>query len=392
MEGMYYAIKCVKIDDTRFDVLLREIKTLSTLQHDNIVRYFTSWKDYFAEELPLKWMTRTGSVAHHQDRTSTTHSSRWSANRSDNGNCSHGGSASNKCIGLSAETEPDNLSSSPENTSRIKIGARGRRISRLEPEEVHPKTPTTTALPNDKELSWCDASKRFHGSFRSPDDVIGNAESCEMNGPRNGFPPTSSADDEEEEVSKNEVPTQESAPQIPYLIIQMELCASKSLRHVIDEENLYSTPDRAWSLFRELTHGLAYIHSKKIIHRDLKPANIMLDADDHVKIVDFGLATRTAEDKVVNARQLEADVFQKCSEMSTDHPPGADAQTSNVTTPSDRPSDLGSTIPGYSMTRYVGTYFYISPEVLNKSGKHIIYDEVRSRLLIFNFYSVIVPA
>lgn len=90
----------------------------------------------------------------------------------------------------------------------------------------------------------------------------------------------------------------------------MELCASKSLRHVIDEENLYSTPDRAWSLFRELTHGLAYIHSKKIIHRDLKPANIMLDADDHVKIVDFGLATRTAEDKVVNARQLEADVFQ----------------------------------------------------------------------------------
>lgn len=52
-------------------------------------------------------------------------------------------------------------------------------------------------------------------SFRSPDDVIGNAESCEMNGPRNGFPPTSSADDEEEEVSKNEVPTQESAPQIP---------------------------------------------------------------------------------------------------------------------------------------------------------------------------------
>lgn len=39
MEDMYYAIKCVKIDDTRFDVLLREIKTLSTLQHDNIVRY-----------------------------------------------------------------------------------------------------------------------------------------------------------------------------------------------------------------------------------------------------------------------------------------------------------------------------------------------------------------
>ncbi|VEL28250.1 unnamed protein product [Protopolystoma xenopodis] len=71
----------------------------------------------------------------------------------------------------------------------------------------------------------------------------------------------------------------------------MELCSSKTLRQVIDTEHLYTNTDRAWSLFRELTDGLAYIHAKGVIHRDLKPANIMIDEEDHVKIVDFGLAT-----------------------------------------------------------------------------------------------------
>lgn len=89
----------------------------------------------------------------------------------------------------------------------------------------------------------------------------------------------------------------------------MELCPSKSLRYVIDFENLSCSPDRAWSLFRELTDGLAYIHSKGVIHRDLKPANIMLDSNDHVKIVDFGLATRTVQEKLMNARQAVAAEF-----------------------------------------------------------------------------------
>ncbi|KAA3672438.1 eukaryotic translation initiation factor 2-alpha kinase 4 [Paragonimus westermani] len=97
-----------------------------------------------------------------------------------------------------------------------------------------------------------------------------------------------------------------SGGHIRYIIIQMELCATKTLRHVIDNESLSTNPDRAWGLFRELTDGLAYIHSKNVIHRDLKPANIMLDANDHVKIVDFGLATRTVEDHVVSARRQAA--------------------------------------------------------------------------------------
>ncbi|RKP00461.1 hypothetical protein CXG81DRAFT_13208, partial [Caulochytrium protostelioides] len=48
--------------------------------------------------------------------------------------------------------------------------------------------------------------------------------------------------------------------------------------------------DRARLIFRELLAGVAYCHARKIVHRDLKPENIMLDAHDHVKIIDFGFA------------------------------------------------------------------------------------------------------
>jgi serine/threonine-protein kinase len=48
--------------------------------------------------------------------------------------------------------------------------------------------------------------------------------------------------------------------------------------------------DRAVRIATQILEALDYIHSHGVTHRDLKPENIMIDEQDRIKLIDFGIA------------------------------------------------------------------------------------------------------
>jgi translation initiation factor 2-alpha kinase 4 len=129
--------------------------------------------------------------------------------------------------------------------------------------------------------------------------------------------------------------------EVPYLLIQMELCDKRTLRTAIDD-NLYKDETKLSKYLTEICEGLAHIHRHNIVHRDIKPENIFLTADDVIKIGDFGLSKQIA---LVTPEQ----------ENSLNHVPGYELAFG-------------------SLTGAVGSPFYTAPELYKKNTFNIKAD------------------
>ncbi len=72
-----------------------------------------------------------------------------------------------------------------------------------------------------------------------------------------------------------------------YLV--MEYVQGKTLKEVIQERGRLSAPLACQIAIRILS-ALEHAHRNGIVHRDIKPQNILVHADGHIKVADFGIA------------------------------------------------------------------------------------------------------
>jgi len=69
----------------------------------------------------------------------------------------------------------------------------------------------------------------------------------------------------------------------------MEWVDGRLLRQILTEAKKLP-PERAIRITLGICEALQYIHSHGVVHRDLKPENIMVDPEDRIKLIDFGIA------------------------------------------------------------------------------------------------------
>jgi len=58
--------------------------------------------------------------------------------------------------------------------------------------------------------------------------------------------------------------------------------------------------NEAKKLFIQIIEGIEYLHKYNIAHRDIKPENLLLDVENNIKIVDFGLSNRYARGELLH--------------------------------------------------------------------------------------------
>ena len=81
------------------------------------------------------------------------------------------------------------------------------------------------------------------------------------------------------------------------LYIVTEWFEGQTLRQILVQEKRLLT-ERAIRIALQVCDALGYIHNHGIVHRNLKPENILVDAQDHIKLINFDIALKEGASRI----------------------------------------------------------------------------------------------
>jgi len=205
-----------------------------------------------------------------------------------------------------------------------------------------------------------------------------------------------------------------------YICFVMEYMHGGDLGSYLEKMTYFEEKD-AKAYIAEIILAVEYLHQQNIIHRDLKPDNILLDAEGHIKLTDFGLSDigfvyqRKKQEKTINEGDIKKITPNplckyKTSKNFFENTIKFDENIKLRKSPSFRRPSLRSSIKnepkieflkkekknssgsGSRKVKIVGTPDYMAPEVLDGKGlQNPVVDWWSVGVMLFEFLIGIPP-
>lgn len=297
VDDCHYAIKRIILPNRQEsrERVMREVKTLAHCDHQNIVRYFSSW----VETPPEHWQEEHDKQLQNRQLLSTS--------------IDIGTPTEVSPVSIALTSEPSNYPNFQKNAifNRFNINSSSQYEgggdgggdyedssshivfadeSQANADDVESKDGKFDENKDESDSSGIVFMDESHSVDPSGKDVVVsiNHEQEQLTN-RKALRPTSlSLSNKTKDMILSATPPPPPPVTKTYLYIQMQLCQKVSLKDWLSQKGFAERHPRVVTIFEQIVGAVEYCHLKGLIHRDLKPSNIFFALDGQIKIGDFG--------------------------------------------------------------------------------------------------------
>lgn len=101
--------------------------------------------------------------------------------------------------------------------------------------------------------------------------------------------------------------------------LALELVEAITLQELLGKDSVLPI-ERVVNIGRQIAEALEYVHSAGFIHNDLKPSNIMIDSNDFIRVLDFGITSKFGDNQDARGSESSATLLYMSPEQMTNLP------------------------------------------------------------------------